>query len=96
MRKFTESVRDISGDAVKKYIQTLLNMGEDMLVFLEKLNVMNTTLKNYTSTDTENDQIDNSVIEIDYIIENLNDITTKIDVVNDLLTSYKEDGRKNI
>jgi hypothetical protein len=98
IRKFDEGMNDavdISTERVSEVlliISTLNSSVEDNHKIVDELYMELSKFKSKSSV--SNDQLDDSVINLELLRSKLNDSLSVINKIEDLLNSYTEDGRK--
>ncbi len=98
IRRFVESnVVDISPDRVIEINEYLSTLNSDINQKCEKIESILNEMDNYKSqSKSNNDQIDDSIANLQIIRKSLADVTDKVDSVISNLTDYNKDGRKFI
>ena len=97
IKRFYENseVNDISSERVSEIIEELRVHISDINTKKEYFETIYIELNNYKSKSTKsNDQIDDSIINLDLIVEDTNDIINNIDSVLNNLVNYIDNGRE--
>jgi chromosome segregation ATPase len=97
IRKFYEAdeVMDISNDRITEILSQLSNMSSDLDKKKEEIISLTNEMSNYRSKSKKsNDQIDDSVADMETIDSKLGDIISSIDTISNNLKSYNESGRQ--
>jgi chromosome segregation ATPase len=97
IRKFFEAEEnvDISNDRVKEIIEKLISCSQTLDSKKDEMSSLHNELSNYKSKSAKsNDQIDDSVANLEFVDSKLKDILNHIDTIVNDLKDYDSSGRK--
>ena len=94
IRKFNESVNEISTDRVDEILKELKEVLNTITDSESKVVSLSNELSNFRSEGDKNDQIDDIVIKLDQTKSKIDELGEYMTEINNLLESYKKDGRK--
>lgn len=98
IRKFNESsddIVDISNDRIKEIIQKVTSISVSFNEKKEEVQSLTYELSNYRSKSKKsNDQIDDSVSNLEGVNTKISDILLSLDTIVNNLKDYYESGRK--
>ena len=97
IRKFFEAEETvyISNDRIKEIIEQLSVISSTLDAKKEEIQSLTNELSNYRSKSKKsNDQIDDSVANLESIISKVKDVLSGLDTTSNNLKDYNESGRK--
>lgn len=97
IRKFFEQDEnvDISNDRIKEILEQLTTISSDLDTKRESVISLTNELSNYRSkSKTSNDQIDDSVSNLEQVKENISSVITMLDTISKNLKDYDQSGRR--
>lgn len=95
IRKFTEAVDNISSEKVDEIIDDIKDYSKDIERVKGQLEGISEFLSKYRSdSGNSNDQIDNSVSNLEIVIEKITTAVDLLDTIHTDLVDYDNNGRK--
>ena len=95
--KFNESnsLEDISNDRIKEILDSMRNTSDVIDDKLEEVQTLLTEFSKFKGKSRKsNDQIDDTIMNLESLKTKMNDILLTISSINENLTDYKENGRR--
>lgn len=94
---FENEEKEMSNERVGEMIEDIRNFSSEIDDKIKLVDSLLNELTNFqTRSKSSNDQIDDSILALQVIRKDINNIVDKSDTIMNNLTSYNEDGRKYI
>lgn len=96
IRRFNEAeISDISTDRVLEIIKMISDMSSDLNQKSENIDALLNELNNFRSSSKgKNDQIDDSVANLEFVKNHFKDSLDKLDNIAQNMKDYNQNGRK--
>lgn len=96
LKRFNEGkeIMDLSPERLSEINKSLTNFSSELKSKLESIDSFINELENYTNDEDKNDQVDESILNLQLVRKNLEESLDKTDNVINQLKDYEDKGRQ--